>query len=61
MPYHRGKQRSALINDWESIVANWKEPNQSETLADKCNLFHTLSGSGDGQRSPENSEIYTFI
>ena len=33
------KKRSALINDWENVIAYWKESKQIEELANKLGLF----------------------
>ena len=39
---HRGKKRSALIDDWENFIAFCEESKQSEALPDKSDSFHTL-------------------
>ena len=34
---------SALINDWENIIAYWEESKQSEAFVDKCNSLYTVN------------------
>ena len=47
---------SALINDWENIIAYWEESKQSKALVDKCGSLHTKNGFwvwGVGSAAPE--------
>ena len=32
------------MNDWEIIIAYWKESEQVEVLANKYGLFHKITG-----------------
>ena len=42
-PYRRCKILSALINDLENNIAYWVEAKQSEALAGKRDLSHTVN------------------
>ena len=37
-------KRFAFINDWENIITNWEESEQSEVLANKLGLFQMQLG-----------------
>ena len=39
----RQRKISALINDWENIIAYWGESKLSKSLTDKCDLFYTVN------------------
>ena len=60
----RGKKISALINDWENIIAYWEESKQSKALAGKCDSFHTVNRWWVWRQAAqlqENFAIYTLI
>ena len=61
------KEVSALINDSENIIAYSEEFKQSDTLAVKCRLFHTISRwriltgkGGRGRHSPRKTSKLVF-
>ena len=58
------KQISALINDWENIIAYWEESKQRKALADKCDSLYTVNDWwiwGRPAQPQENFAIYTLI
>ena len=57
-------QISALINDWENIIAYLEESKQRVSLAEKCGLFRTVESWwvwGWAEELQKNFVIYTLI